>query len=393
MTMPSAVRHANEARARNCLLANHTMSRADLARELDLTRATASSIVANLIAAGQVIEIAEDVSAREARTGRPSVQIALNPDHALYLGGYIGADHASLCAVDFVGGQRHFVEAELNSRNRTPEAAAGRLAELVHEFADGLPDPSIIAGLNIAVPGIVDRDGMVLRAPPLGWFEVPLQQILTRTVKTVPVGELLNDANAFAYAAQKDIGDLNLTDALFVLLEDGIGGCILSGGRILQGRDGLAGELGHILVGDKGFINLTGVDGALENFFARRAVLSRFRNRGGRAASLRDFLTLLDQGDVLAHEVLSECIGYFARGLAIATAMLNPQAVIIGGRACALVPHAQQDLQEKLARYLVASTSPPRLMLSNVGREGPAVGAALKLHDLAYFLPEEAKLV
>lgn len=389
--MPSTVRHANEARARLCLLTQKTLSRADLARELGLTRATASSIVANLIDAGQVIEIINDTAEREARTGRPSIQLSLNPDHAFYLGAYIGADHASLCAVDFVGAPRHFAECHLGHDNRTPEAVAQQLAGLVDEFIATVPDPGIITGLNVAVPGIVDLEGTILRAPPLGWSDIALKQILTQTIRSVPVGELLNDANAFAYAAQKDIGDLNLSDALFVLLEDGIGGCILSGGRILQGRDGLAGELGHILVGEKGFINLTGIEGALENFFARRAVLARFQGRGGRAASLRDFLTQLDQGNPLAREVLSECIGYFARGLAIATAMLNPQAVVVGGRASSLLPFAEKELQDRLASHLVASTSAPDIILSAVGREGPAVGAALKLHDLAYSLPEEAR--
>lgn len=390
MTMPSAVRQANEIRARHCLLMHHSMSRADLARELELTRATASSIVANLIEAGQVIEIAEDVPSKNTRTGRPSIQIALNPDHAMHLGAYIGADHLSLCAVDFAGRQRHFTEQRLNEDERNPEQITDSLARMVDDFASSVADPAILAGLNVAVPGIVTLDGTILRAPPLNWGRIPLQKILSERIDTVAIDMLLNDANAFAFAAQKQLENDSLSNAVFVLLEDGIGGCLLSDGHLVLGHEGLAGEIGHIPVGDKGFVNLSGIDGALENFFARRSVLARYGQRGGTADSLTEFLAHLDGGVPLAQEVLSECIGFFARGLAMATALLNPEAIIVGGRASLLVEHGIEDLQERLSRQLVTSTTCPQIILSDVGREGPAVGAALKQHEMAHGLPVPA---
>lgn len=95
-----------------------------------------------------------------------------------------------------------------------------------------------------------------------------------------------------------------------------------------------------------------------------------------------------------AHCVLSvECdghegVGYMARGLAIATAMLNPQAVIFGGRASPLFESAEADLRNQLSGLLVADTSPPAIVFSKVGREGPAIGAALTLHEKYFVYPE-----
>ncbi len=387
MSMPSAVRQTNETRVRHALLAQGPMSRADLARELSLTRATASNLVANLMEAAQVIELAEDAPQKQQRTGRPSTLVALNPDHALSLGAYIGADHVALCAVDYAGQTRHFEEAPIREGQSAPEQMAETLAALVASFAATLSEPKTLAGLNVAIPGIVTLDGDVLRAPPLGWGPVALKTVLEDRIPEVSIDLLLNDANAFAFAAQRKLQDLALSNAVFVLVEDGVGGCLLSDGKLLQGQAGLAGEIGHIPVGDQGFINLCGIEGALENFFGRRAVLARFSARGGKADSLSQFLALVTQGDPLAQDVQRECGAYFARGLAITTALLNPEAIVIGGRASALVAQTLEELERQIQAHLLPTTTKPKLLLSDVGREGPAVGAAYLHHASLHELP------
>lgn len=388
MSMPSAVRQTNETRVRHTLLTQGPMSRANLARELALTRATASNLVANLMAAGQIIELDEDEPQKQQRTGRPSTLVALNPDHALSLGAYIGADHVSLCAVDYAGQSRHFEEAELRAGQTSPAEVAGVLAALVADFVAQLPKGGALAGLNVAVPGIVTLDGEVLRAPPLGWGHVAFKQALEHHLAAVPVELLVNDANAFAYAAQRKLQSQALQNAVFVLIEDGIGGCLLSEGRLLQGHAGLAGEIGHIPMGAPGFINLSGTDSALESFFGRRAVLACFAAKGGKAESLSEFLNQIAQGDPLADTVLAECLGYFARGLAIAAALLNPEAIVIGGRASGLVRPVKDELERQLHQHLLPSTTKPALILSDVGREGPAVGAAYLQHARLHDMPQ-----
>lgn len=152
MSMPSAVRQTNETRVRHALLAQGPMSRADLARELSLTRATASNLVANLMDASQVIELAEDAPQKQQRTGRPSTLVTLNPDHALSLGAYIGSDHVALCAVDYAGQTRHFEEAPIGEGQSAPEQMAETLAALVASFAATLPESKTLVSLNVAIP-------------------------------------------------------------------------------------------------------------------------------------------------------------------------------------------------------------------------------------------------
>lgn len=380
MATPTAVRQVNESRALARLLSNGPMSRADLARELDLTRSTASSIVASLLKAGKVLETDEPDEERANRTGRPAILLRMNADHALFLGADIGASYLRLCAVDFLGEMREFQEKRIEISSPDPEVLVGMLAEMVEDFAASLPDVSVIKGLNVSVPGVVNLTGDVLRAPPLGWKHVPLQRMLEERLKPLLVTRLLNDANAFAVAALERYGGQALNDAVFILLEDGVGGCIISDGRIIEGYQGFAGEIGHITIGGKGFCNLTGIEGALENFTARRAVLARFREQGGKADRLRDFQACLEEGDPVAKAVVREWAQYLGRGMAVLTTVLNPQTIILGGRVSLISPYGRSEYLSSLQSQLLPETSLPSIELSKVGPEGSAIGAALTLH-------------
>lgn len=388
--MPSAVRQVNEARARNSLLKNQVMSRADLARELGMTRATASSIVCSLIENGEVLEVPEVVDMALTRTGRPAVQLKLNADHAFFLGAYVSATRVYLCAVDFTGTKRHISEQKVQSGKTAPEEVAQVLAKMVNEYLNQGVDTNQIAGLAVSVPGVVEMGGNVLRAPPLGWNNVPLKEIFSQAIQCLNITLVLNDANAFAVVAENALSDDDRTDALFVLLEDGVGGCIVSDGRMLNGRDGIAGEFGHIPVGRGGFDNLTGIEGALENFVSRCAIIARYNSLGGKAKDFREFIDNLLNGDSKAAEVQSECIHYFSRGLSIASSLLNPRAFVIGGRASVVFHHTEKVLEVNLANQLIQGTAVPKILMSSVGPEGPAIGAALTLQKGAFALPADA---
>lgn len=379
--MPTAVRQINESRALACLLNNSPMSRADLARELKLTRSTASSIAASLIEAGKLVEIDETLDrTRARRTGRPAILLEMNPDHALYLGMDIGARYLRLCGVDFLGRVRNLVERRIDADSHAPEVMVGIVAEMIDDFCDSLPDVSPIRGLNVSVPGLVDLSGHVLRAPPLGWKSVPLRSLLSARLSRVGLMQLHNDANAFAIAELALHSDDCLDDVVFLLIEDGIGGCVISDGRIIKGHQGFAGEIGHIPIGKAGFCNVAGLAGAFENFTARGAVLARFRDLGGCAEGLSDFMACLDRGDRVAHQVISDWARYLGRGIAVLAALLNPQTIILGGRVSELFRYGREECMAALKANTLPGSATPNVVVAEVGPEGPAVGCALALH-------------
>jgi predicted NBD/HSP70 family sugar kinase len=251
---------------------------------------------------------------------------------------------------------------------------------MVQKVMADLPNQAAVKGLNVAIPGIVDLSGDVLRAPPLNWRKVPFREQLAKAVGGLPVHKMINDANAFAVAQLRRPDLIDTQDAVFLLMDDGIGGCILSGGRLLEGISGLAAEIGHMPIGTKGHCNLTGIHGAFENYVSRPAILAHYASLGEQATTLTEFLAALDAGNSTAQNVLSVWTQDFAQGLAILTALLNPERIIVGGRVAEMARRTERDLLNTLRSQLLEETPPPVLELTGPCGEGPAVGAAMVLH-------------
>ena len=125
------------------------------------------------------------------------------------------------------------------------------------------------AGLAVAVPGLVARDGRtVVRAPNLDWHDTDLGALL-------PAGFPLtvdNEANLGALA-ELWLGDSTPPDFVHVSAEIGIGAAVVVDGRLLRGTRGFAGELGHVPVYPDGPECACGGHGCLEQYAGEEAVL------------------------------------------------------------------------------------------------------------------------
>ncbi|MDQ2674374.1 MAG: ROK family protein, partial [Chloroflexota bacterium] len=144
----------------------------------------------------------------------------------------------------------HCRRAEPTRDEAGPDAVIWRIVELAEEVraeaaAGGLPAP---AGVGVSSPGPVDpHRGLVLGPPNLaGWVDVPIVESLTARLE-LPV-LLERDTNVAVMAEWRYGAARGTRDAVYVTVSTGIGGGIISDGRPLSGRDGLAGEVGHIVV-------------------------------------------------------------------------------------------------------------------------------------------------
>ncbi|WP_274626328.1 ROK family transcriptional regulator [Arvimicrobium flavum] len=390
MSMPRAVRHINEVRALDALFRGGPMSRADLARRLGLTRSTASSIVADLIEAGLVEEDDTEAAEREVvRTGRPGTDLRLNRHHAVFLGADIGVGHETAVAI----GLDAAIVAEdtviLDMKRLTPEAVVDDLAGLVRRTMARLPAPEAVRGLSVVLPGLLTRDGRLMRAPILGWYDVPVLDMLRERLPELPTIVAENDANAFAMAELYRGGEAAPREALYIFMDAGVGGGLVSGGRILRGGQGYAGEIGHIYAGEEGFANIATVPGSLESFVGRDAVLARHRFHGGAAVSFGDFLRAVEAGEPSALSTVADWGRFLGRGLATLTSVLNPEVIVLGGPVASLFAYARDQVDHSLRKHLLANHPLPEIALSALGIEGPAIGAALMLHQSMFSIDEK----
>ncbi len=386
MSMPRAVRHINETRVLEALFRSGAMSRADLARSLHLTRSTAGNLVAGLVGLGLLLE---DTAEAGGRIGRPGAQVRLNGPHAVFLGAVIGIGHLVVVALDLAANPVGRASRSFDPERADPAAVVAALAALTRSIIAALPPGQALRGLGVAIPGLLDQRGNIVRAPILGWRDVPILALLEAALPDLPLIAVENDANAFAAADRYHAGAAAAADAIYMLLDAGVGGGIVSDGALLRGHDRHAGEIGHIIVGDHGFAPKTALPGSLESFVGREAVLGRHRVHGGTADTIEAFDRDLGDRRPAALATLAEWSHYLGRGIATLVSVLNPATIVMGGPLSVLLRHDPASLDASVRRHLLANHPIPGLVVSALGPDGAAIGAASMLHRDMLALDEE----
>jgi predicted NBD/HSP70 family sugar kinase len=381
MSMPRAVRHINEVRILESLYRRGTTTRADLARELGLMRSTVGNLIAGMAQQGLILESEVAGSTPGGRTGRPGQHVQLNPAHSVFIGADIGIGHLSVVAVDLLGRPFKSRSVVLERKPADVDETVATLCAAVRATIKQLPDGKALRGICVTVPGLVDRDGVVLRAPVLGWNSVPVQKAVASKLKWSGDLTLENDANAFAAAELYGRSPATYADALFVYLDAGIGGGLASQGKLLRGHSGYAGEIGHIHLGEHGFDPLTPVQGSFESYVGRDAVIARCKHHGGKGNGLDDFLEAISAQAPAALRTISEWAWWFGRGIASLVSVLDPGRIVLGGPVAALYAHVEQEVLDSINKHQVMASPLPSIEVSPLGTDACAIGGAMILHQ------------
>lgn len=354
-------------------------SRAELSRRLQVQRSTATKIVRHLLEAGTVREVEEagDVSHRGA--GRPGQGIELSPDHIHFLGAEVGVGYVRVLRMDLLGQVRATGSEKVSIADQSPEQTADICLRLLEDCAENAPR---LGGLAIALPGIVRRDGTVVRVPKLGWRDIPFKEILRPHTNRFGPLSLENDANAFAMGELIRHGYGEREFALFVYIVSGVGGAIVDRGTFLTGQSGLAGEFGHVYVRRKG------LDGSLpterlEEIAGIDALFARYRFLGGTGESLEDLVSDLAIGAAPATRTIEEWISALAQALAGLTSILNPQRILIGGPLADLLEQVRDPLVDELRALTMHGTPTPQIDISHTAENAVILGCA-EIQRLAY---------
>ena len=272
----------------------------------------------------------------------------------------------------------------------TPYGDAGALFDLLAENINKLAAEcgaelrEYAAG--ISVPGPVTADGMLERAVNLGLGECrPADEVSRRLggIRAVTV----NDANCAALGELWQGAGKGCSDAAFAILGTGIGGAVISGGRLIAGVHGLGGEFGHICVEpDESETCGCGGHGCLEQYasatgiarVARRAVAA---GCGGALAELtditaKDVFDLAKAGDEAALACAKKSMDYLGRGLAGICYVTDPEIVIIGGGVSMAGEFLLELLVPSFKRYAKLSERHPRFVLAGLGGSAGMYGAA-----------------
>ncbi len=360
--------------------ASGNLSRAQLALRTGLTKATVSTLVDALIEAGLVVESDPE----RGLIGRPGSPLSLNPDGPAGLGIEINVDYISACVVDLTGVVRYRRTIAGDNRLLRPEVVLGRAARAAGRLWDEAEDAGLaVCGLGVGVPGLVDFDGILHRAPNLlAWQGVPVGEILAGLLGR-PLHSLYcdNEANLAAFA-ERWFGSRNdLEDFVFVSGEIGVGAGIVIAGELFRGVRGLGGELGHVTVDPAGLVCSCGSRGCLESVAGQEALLraAGLPTRGPFEpdAQVGELLRRALAGEAAALRALEKAGEALGVALAAFLNVLDLPAVVLGGFYAELAPWlvgpVTAELHERLVNHSWLSTE---VVVSSLGAEASVRGAA-----------------
>lgn len=230
--------------------------------------------------------------------------------------------------------------AQLTRPEQGSQAAFERVLESIQEVIEDVPVGDI-AGIGIGAPGPIDAEGRLHNPPNLpGWEPFSLtERISDRFGVPAFAG---NDANLAALGERRFGGGQGVDDLIYMTVSTGIGGGIVSGGRLLLGARGYAGEIGHQTLVAEGPMCGCGQPGHLEALASGPAIAGEALRRieQGVQTSLATHRQELnaqhvsqaaDAGDQLAIELLAQAGRYIGLGLVNLIHILEPSLVLIGG--------------------------------------------------------------
>ncbi|WP_210581698.1 ROK family transcriptional regulator [Streptomyces sp. GESEQ-4] len=217
-----------------------------LAEATKLSRPTVEAIVEELTDRG-LIEVAPAVSARGQRSpGRPARRFRFCPHAGFVVGVDVRARSVSACLADLDGRpvavERKAVRADLGG----PARARAVVAVLRRAIERSGADARRVWAATVGTPGLVDRSNTRIRQADnlKDWAEADIVTVL-RDALGCPVA-VENDANLAALGEQwRGVGG-EADEMVFVLLGERLGAGVITGGRLLRGHRGAAGEIGFI---------------------------------------------------------------------------------------------------------------------------------------------------
>ncbi len=353
--VPGDARRHNRALVLRTMFRHGPLSRADLARETNLTRVTTSDLATELLADGLVEELGTRVD--QGRVGKPATMLGVVADSRFTITLDLSDDERFRAAlVDLAGKVLDRRTAERDGR--TGDAALDLARALCADLAGAAARP--LLGVGVGSPGVVDPRGTVLEAPNLGWHGVDLAASLGGGLG-VPV-HVANDANAIALA-ELGLSEPPERSLLVVKVGQGVGAGLVLDGHLVLGDRFAAGEIGHVVVDPHGEACACGRTGCLETVLA--APRLRRRSRQGDAAAER----------TAAGHRLGEA-------LAPVISTLNLREVVLSGPLDVLDETFRAAALDAIrARTMPAVGDNVDLRFSSLGEDDVLLGAAMLVLD------------
>ncbi len=279
------------------------------------------------------------------------------------------------------------------SPTRPEKGHDGVIADIIECINGCLNEASQSAqALGIGIAGQIEKDtGIVRFAPNLGWHNVPLRAKLEEAL-ALPV-IVTNDVRAATYGEWLYGAGQGVNDLVCLFVGTGVGGGVVSGGRLLEGCNNTGGELGHMTIVHDGRQCHCRNQGCLEAYAGGWAIGERVqevvRNDLKAGKSLITLAGSIEHisaatvteayvnGDPLAKRIVEETAQFLAAGVVGIINAFNPCLIVLGGGVIQGLPEYISLVQRIVhLKALEAALEGLRIITATLGNKAGVIGAA-----------------
>lgn len=388
--MSKKIEQQNQQNILSCVERFQPISRANVAKQLGLSRTTVSSAVQRLMDLDLLCETEPEDSARD--RGRPGIPLMITQDVWYAVGASYYDQQIFFVMTDLAG--RIVQQLVLTIPDTTWETALQILAEGFRQLIAACPG-RLLPMLGVGTHGLVNN-GRISLASDMFWENVPVADYLKDQLglpSVVVNRHWASCVGEYHIGAGKDVQSM-----IYIGMSTGIAASIIVDGKLFTGAYHSAGEIGHTVVNHKGPLCTCGRRGCLHAYASERALLQHVRDHyaahpepliendtlftlcaQGSSLQIDDFCHAAAAGHPLALEELHSAALYAGLSIGNLISMFNPQRVIVGG---SLIEHAGPMLTDQIVasvREHASKDSPVavEIMPWALGRVSAAQGAAL----------------
>jgi len=368
MATQSSVRISNQELMIEYLMKNGETSRAQLAKDLSISKPTVSLNAEKLLEKELLIETGEGLSSG----GRKPTLLNFNYDHKIIVAIDLNRNQPLIALSNLSGRLMFSTSLEMMVTESKPFLIQ-RLTTAINELIiNHAYDMTSLGAISIAVPGVIDDVNDKIFANPQDnlWTDLNLKKVLTE-IYHVPV-LMKNDISMAAlgvkhYGLGKDYDDL-----LYVSAGHGIGGGIILKGELLEGKRNFAGELGITrLNGDKTLEEQIGSSAIVERIKADIKLGQECKLSLDQPLTLKEIKTAITAGDEYLIEVIKSSANILGNAVANIALILDLEAIVVGGVLSEVGDLFITNIEDRVQQIVPFDV---KVSTSNLGQEAGIYG-------------------
>ncbi|GAA0340536.1 ROK family glucokinase [Bacillus carboniphilus] len=370
--IPSNMKNWNKKRVLDCIRHQaEKQSRASLSKLLDISKPTVCNLVDELVEEGWLLE--KESKEGNVLGGRKPFHLTFNKQYKHLIGIDIGGTYTELALLNLEGDI--IAHKKFSTQEQLPQNLIKTTASYVKTLIlEANLTTNHILSIGIGIPGITDSaNGIVRDAPSLGWKNKNVIEEFKEYL-SIPVF-VENDVNLAVLGEQWKGVARGKQNVILITLGTGVGCGIILNGKLYQGSNFAAGEIGYIItdknaVDSDDYTSFQGY-GFLENQVGGPAIVNRMRKRLLDDRREKEFLSAestfqlaIKENDPTALEVVNQAVDHLSIAIVNVVSVLNPECIVLGGGISKSAHWFLPKIEDRLQRHL-PKESQVALMVTN----------------------------